>query len=604
MARKKVIKLMAAAMAAVLVCGAPALSVIADTAVENVQNNETSSEKTDSDGNAPGQNGETPPEKPDGDGNAPGQNGETPPEKPDGSSGTPGQAPGGSSSSVTYSAAETIASDKEESDKTYTSAESDKSALIVSGADVTETNLTVEKYGSSDGGDNCNFYGQNAAVLAKDGATLTIDNATITSDADGANGVFSYGGNGAKNDTAGDGTTVNISNSTITTKGNGSGGIMTTGGGRTNATNLTVDTSGQSSAAIRTDRGGGTVSVKEGSYTTNGTGSPAVYSTADISIEDAALTSNASEGVVIEGKNTVTLKDSTLVANNTKKNGNATHYDSVFLYQSMSGDSSEGTSVFTMTGGKLISKNGEVFHVSSTDGVINLENVAIINRDAANTLLDVSNDGWSSNGNNATLNATSQTLEGNIIVSNAASDKASAKSSLVMNMTKSSFKGAINNGLSSDDIGTVDLTLDADSVWELTGDSYVTSISGTGSINYNGHTLYIGGTAYTQENPYTADSKDTEKATKKVSFKNTSKTYNASSLKKNAKSFKIIKASDGGKVTVAKYYGSSKKYLSVSSAGKVTVKKGTPKGTYKVKVKVAAKGSYKGTTKTIKVVVR
>lgn len=35
---------------------------------------------------------------------------------------------------------------------------------------------------------------------------------------------------------------------------------------------------------------------------TNGTGSPAVYCTADIQVSDAVLTANASEGVVVEGK--------------------------------------------------------------------------------------------------------------------------------------------------------------------------------------------------------------------------------------------------------------------------------------------------------------
>ncbi len=44
----------------------------------------------------------------------------------------------------------------------------------------------------------------------KDGSTATITGGTITSDADGANGVFSYGGNGGQNGASGDGTTVII----------------------------------------------------------------------------------------------------------------------------------------------------------------------------------------------------------------------------------------------------------------------------------------------------------------------------------------------------------------------------------------------------------
>ena len=101
----------------------------------------------------------------------------------------------------------------------------------------------------------------------------------ITSNATGANGVFSYGGNGGRNGGQGDGTTVIIEDTEIITTGDGSGGIMTTGVGVTKAKNLSVCTSGRSSAPIRTDRGGGIVTVEGGSYTSNGLGSPVIYST-------------------------------------------------------------------------------------------------------------------------------------------------------------------------------------------------------------------------------------------------------------------------------------------------------------------------------------
>ena len=84
--------------------------------------------------------------------------------------------------------------------------------------------------------------------------------------------------------------------------GTNSGGIMTTGDGTTNAYNLKVKTAGTSSAAIRTDRGGGTVKVNKGTYTSTEKGSPAVYSTADVTVSNATLKATASEGIVIEDK--------------------------------------------------------------------------------------------------------------------------------------------------------------------------------------------------------------------------------------------------------------------------------------------------------------
>ncbi|MBO6108754.1 MAG: hypothetical protein J6P16_05050 [Eubacterium sp.] len=419
---------------------------------------------------------------------------------PDGGSGGPG---GSGSTNVSWTAAATISDSNTYKNKTYSSSTSGQNALMISGDGITPTldGITASKTGDGSNGDESSFYGTNSAIIAKDGAVVTIKNATVTTESDGANGVFSYGGNGGKNGASGDGTTVNISDSKITTTGGGSGGIMTTGGGVTNATNLTVETSGTSSAAIRTDRGGGTVNVDGGTYTTNGTGSPAIYSTAAVSVKNATLVSNTSEGVCIEGTNSVGLTNCTLTANNTKKNGNAQYLDTIMIYQSMSGDADGTDSSFTMTGGTLNSKSGHVFHVTNTSAEINLNGVKINNTDSEGILMSVVNDGWSGAENNAKLNATSQNLEGKIIVSNTASSKSSSKSTLALNIDKdSTFIGMVGdeNG-SGTALGTVNVTLDGG--WKLTADSYVTSISGTGTIDYNGHTLYVNGTAYTSGTP-------------------------------------------------------------------------------------------------------
>ena len=410
-------------------------------------------------------------------------------------------APGGngSSSGFTYTAATEITTAQETTDGIYLSDAYDENALLIDTAEaVTLNNPTVTKGGDSDGGDNCSFYGLNAAVLAKGGATVTITGGTVESDADGANGVFSYGGNGGRNGAAGDGTTVNISDTVITTTGNNAGGIMTTGGGITNAANLTVTTGGRSSAAIRTDRGGGTVSVTGGSYTTGGLGSPALYSTADITAEDALLVSTLSEGVCIEGKNTVTLKNCDLTASNTQCNGNATFLDTIMIYQSMSGDADSGTSAFTMTGGSLTSKNGHVFHITNTHAIISLENVAISNEDSEGVLLSVCDDGWNGAENNAELFAASQQLEGCILVGS------NSKFSLTLT-GGSGFVGSISGDIQNSSgttvstaVGEVSVTLDDTSTWTLTADTHITSFTGSASqVISNGYQLYVDGIALT-----------------------------------------------------------------------------------------------------------
>ena len=423
--------------------------------------------------------------------------GGTPPDGMHGNGGFGGGTPpGGRTSSFEYTAATEITEAAELTDQTYVSETVDESALIVNTADaVTITNPTVTKTGSSDGGDNCNFYGLNAALLVMGGSTTTIMGGTIESSASGANGVFSYGGNSGRNGAAGDGTTVIISDTTITTTGDGSGGIMTTGGGVTYASNLTVTTSGRSSAAIRTDRGGGTVVVDGGTYTTNGLGSPAIYSTADITVSNATLTSNLSEGVCIEGMNSIILENCDMTANNTQCNGNATFHDTIMIYQSMSGDADSGTSSFTMTGGSLTSLSGHMFHVTNTHAVITLSGVTL-NNEGSDVLLSVCDDGWSGASNTAELVADAQALIGTILVGD--------NSTLTLTLSNgSTFDGTMSGEIVnakgttiSTDIGTANVIMDSSSTWTLTADTYITSFEGdVSNVIGNGYTLYVNGEA-------------------------------------------------------------------------------------------------------------
>ena len=390
---------------------------------------------------------------------------------------------GGSGSrnqNITYSGATELKATATETGKTYQSIKTDENALLVSTKEaVTIAQPTINKTGSSNSGDNCSFYGVNAALLVKGGSTTTIKGGTITSDADGANGVFSYGGNGGRNGGQGDGTTVIIEDTKITTTGGGSGGIMTTGGGVMKAKNLTINTSGRSSAPIRTDRGGGVVTVDGGSYTSNGLGSPVIYSTADVTVSNATLTSNMSEGVCIEGKNSITLNNCQMTVSNTQRNGHAQFLDAIMIYQSFSGDADSGNSHFTMNGGSLTNKQGHLFHVTNTNAIISLNNVKLV---------------WQGASNKATINASHQQLEGTILVG--------SDSELTLNLTDgSTFNGSINGNITnaegssvSTETGTVNISLGDDCTWTLTADTYITSLKGDAScIKANGHRLFVNG---------------------------------------------------------------------------------------------------------------
>lgn len=406
------------------------------------------------------------------------------------SSNTGNTPPGMNSSSVEYSAAKEITEDEDISSGVYKSTKADENAILISGnIKSTLSGIKVNKTGDSDGGDNTSFYGTNSGVLAKSGANVTIKNAEIITNAKGANGVFSYGGSATTNNSNSDGTTVNISDSKITTKKDNSGGIMTTGGGIMNATNLTVDTSGTSSAAIRSDRGGGTVTVNKGTYTTSGKGSPAIYSTANITVKNAKLISKASEGVVIEGKNSVNLENVELTDTNNTLNGQSTTYKNIFIYQSMSGDASEGTATFSSKNSTITTNKGDTIYVTNTKANITLENNEFINNDKAGNFLRIQKDSWGSSGSNGgdvNLVLKNQKVNGNIVVDSI--------SKLSMELENSNYEGTINN---TNEANNIKLVLDKTSKIKLTGDSYISELededTSYSNIDLNGYKLYVNG---------------------------------------------------------------------------------------------------------------
>lgn len=389
---------------------------------------------------------------------------------------------GGSGEVTNGTSANTITEDTEVDSETYTSTGDDENALRVDGATVTLKDITIEKTaGSSSNTEDGDFYGLNAGLLVLNGATATITGATVNTSVTNGNGVFSYG----------EGTVVNISDSTIRTTENNSGGIQTTGGGTMNAANLDVETQENSAAAIRSDRGGGTVNVDGGSYVTNGTGSPAIYCTADISVSDATLTANASEGVVVEGKNSVALTDCEVTGNmsNAYNGDSDENIHCIMIYQSMSGDADVGEATFSAEGGSITAKTGDMFYITNTDCEITLKDVAFT---LANDIFlrvegNSSSRGWGTegaNGGDVTLTADSQEFTGNILV-----DEISSLALTMKNGT--SYEGAINPDGAG---GTVDVTLDDNSTWTLTGDSYITSFDGdTSNIAANGYHLYVNG---------------------------------------------------------------------------------------------------------------
>lgn len=472
-----------------------------------------------------------------------------PPEKPDGEGGS-GEMPdggmpdgeidlGGQASGVeSYTAVTDYTEDTEVDGESIISTGTDENAIHVSeGAGVSLKNITVTRESSgSKGGDNSSFYGVGAAILTTDG-TCYISDSTIGTDASGAAGIFAYGSG-----------IVYTSDTTIKTTQDTAGGIHAAGGGTLYAWDMDVDTDGESSATIRSDRGGGTMVVDGGTYTSNGVGSPAIYSTADIAVHDAELTANGSEAICIEGLNSIHLFDSELTGNMSDLNQNDCTWN-VILYQSMSGDSQVGNSTFEMIGGSLTAENGGMFYTTNTESTFILSDVDITYADDSEFFLKCTGNknerGWGRSGENGAdclFTAVNQEMQGNIIWdsisqldfymtegSTLAGTVINNESSVMPDEGTESMLSGSDFSPSGDEFSVLDNDEDEEGycnfylgegcTWIVTGDSTLTSLSCAGTIiDENGDsvtiqgmdgTVYISGkSSYTITVDYYQDSSD------------------------------------------------------------------------------------------------
>ncbi|WP_440948628.1 hypothetical protein ACSAZL_10590 [Methanosarcina sp. T3] len=354
-----------------------------------------------------------------------------------------------------------------QADQAITASNPDESSIkVTDGGTFTLSDSTITKTCNTSSNENSDFYGLNAAVLAESGSKIKLTNCTVNTSGNGANAVFATG----------TGASIVLSDVEIKTTGDSSRGVDATLTGNVTCTDVDISTEGQHCAAIATDRGSGTVTVTGGIMNTAGEGSPGIYSTGAIKVSNAVITATGSEAAVIEGKNSIIITNVTL--SGAKKCG-------AMLYQSFSGDAEVGTSIFTMKGGSLTAAVGPLFYITNTDSVIELKGADLTA--TSGVILTASADRWGNKGSNGgvvTLKAEEEVLNGDITC-----DNISSVTVILENGT--TLTGAINTDNTA---GSMALTLNSTSIWDVTGTSYLTSLTDENStlanIKDNGYTIY------------------------------------------------------------------------------------------------------------------
>ena len=371
----------------------------------------------------------------------------------------------------TFKGTTIVTENKSIAHESMTNTTADQNAFIGKNKAVIDIeNSVFDKTGDTTSDDNSNFRGQNAVVLGIEGSQINIKGSNITSNSKGSNAVFATG----------EGSVINVENTNIHTKSDSSRGLDATYKGTVNGKNLTITTEGAHSATLATDRGEGTINAEAAKLTTSGEGSPVIYSTGNIIVNNVNGIANNSEIGVVEGKNSITLTNSNVTGY--KDNG-------FMLYQSFSGDAESGIARLKAENNTLTTHaTGAFLYVNNTTAEVDLSNNAISMPNTSTLVKAVADSRWGKTGENGghlTLRTSNQELSGNIM--------ADSISTIALDMTNgSSLVGAVNTDNAAKE---VTVKLSKDSNWILTGDSYVKSLNNedtTGSnIHLNGYKLVV-----------------------------------------------------------------------------------------------------------------
>ena len=371
----------------------------------------------------------------------------------------------------TFKGTTIVTENKSIAHESMTNTTADQNAFIGKNKAVIDIeNSVFDKTGDTTSDDNSNFRGQNAVVLGIEGSQINIKGSNITSNSKGSNAVFATD----------EGSVINVENTNIHTKSDSSRGLDATYKGTVNGKNLTITTEGAHSATLATDRGEGTITAEAAKLTTSGEGSPVIYSTGNIMVNNVNGIANNSEIGVVEGKNSITLTNSNVTGY--KDNG-------FMLYQSFSGDAENGIARLKAENNTLTTHaTGAFLYVNNTTAEVDLSNNAISMPNTSTLVKAAADSRWGKTGENGghlTLRTSNQELSGNIM--------ADSISTIALDMTNgSSLVGAVNTDNAAKE---VTVKLSKDSNWILTGDSYIKSLNNedtTGSnIHLNGYKLVV-----------------------------------------------------------------------------------------------------------------
>lgn len=351
----------------------------------------------------------------------------------------------------------TISSDDTLENVVYKSEKGGEDALVAQTSTSTVNNITVEKSGDADNSDAIH-HGTNAAVYVEDATTITINGGRITTSGKNAHGIYAFGTSMAT-----------FNDLSIETSSDNSNGVVASKGATIYGNNLNITTRGRASSPIYCSDG--YIAFSEGTYTSYGVGSPTVYSSGNVRVENAKLDSHSAEGAVIEGYHNTIIVNTSIFSTDREKTDYSDTSESILVHKK---SEEGGRSVFQAEESAIVTDAGNHIFVDNNDTDVFLNHTLFLQNDAEGAFLVAKSSA-------VDLYADNQDIIGNIIVD--------GSSFVSVNLSRGYFKGTIKGE------GKKELYLTDDAVMVLTEDTHVDFLQNWtddySNIYSNGYKFYI-----------------------------------------------------------------------------------------------------------------
>ncbi|MGN1371043.1 MAG: hypothetical protein ACI4XM_02015 [Candidatus Coprovivens sp.] len=307
------------------------------------------------------------------------------------------------------------------------------------------------------------YYGLNSAFLAKDSSVVELNNSYIATGVDYSAALFASGLN----------TQVTLNNTRLTTYGNNSPSISVSTASII-ASDIELSTSKDNSPAINILNNNSKIQIKDSLLNTYGQNSPIIYNKGQITADNITATTSNSNIINMNSTNNLTITNSELKTLRKKEEPSSS---AIYLFTELNKyERVNYTNSFVSIEDSTLIIDKEspsykelpLFYITNIDVNINLSNTQI--KYGSNILFQITGNNQygeiGDNGGNVIFTATDQTLKGNILLDE--------QSSIAIYLNNSNYKGQINPDNNSKN---VDIVLDKTTKWELTGDSYIRTLT-------------------------------------------------------------------------------------------------------------------------------